>query len=196
VQALPWEELAQAIRTGDGEAIIAGLAVNGDTRGEYRFTRSFLQLPARFVERMPDDTAAGEAGSGRDAAESTAGLRVGVVRGTAHEAMLRAYFPQARTVAYTRASFVQRALKSGNVSAAFGDGVQLSFWLGSEDAEGCCRFLDGPFFSETFLGHGLAIAVLPENGRLADAFDYALLALNKNGRFADIYLRYFPNGLY
>jgi hypothetical protein len=28
------------------------------------------------------------------------------------------------------------------------------------------------------------------------AFDHALASLNRNGRFAELYLRWFPNGLY
>jgi polar amino acid transport system substrate-binding protein len=34
------------------------------------------------------------------------------------------------------------------------------------------------------------------HGWLCQAFDHALAALNRNGRFAELYLRWFPNGLY
>lgn len=192
VQALPWNELEEALLDGEGEAIIAGLSVTGENRERFRFTRSFIKLPARFIEKGKPDAES----RSRSAAKVLAGKRVGVLQGSAHEAMLEAFFPKVEPLAFGRSTIMFRALKSGRIDAAFGDGVNLSFWLGSERAEGCCRFLDGPFFSDHFLGHGLAIAVKPEDAELAAAFDYAMLALNKKGRIAEIYLRYFPNGLY
>lgn len=190
IQALPWDELRTALEEGKGEAIIAGLAVTDANRRDYRFTRTFLKLPARFVERR------GNASAERDAAEALASKRVGVLAGGAHEAMLRSFFPAVQPVTFSKAEFMFEALKEERVAAVFGDGVELSFWLASENAGDCCRFLDGPFFSDHFLGLGLAIAVASEDAVLADAFDYALLALNNSGRFAEIYLRYFPQGLY
>lgn len=192
VQALPWDELEQALLDGEGEAIIAGLSITNESRERFRFTRSFIKLPARFIEKDKPDAES----RSRSAAEVLAGKRVGVLQGSAHEAMLEAFFPEIDPLAFGRSTIMYRALKSGRIDAVFGDGVNLSFWLGSERAEGCCRFLDGPFFSDHFLGHGLAIAVTPENAELAAAFDYAMLSLNKKGRIAEIYLRYFPNGLY
>lgn len=189
IQALPFDELQRTLEAGRAEAIIAGLAVTDESRQRYRFTRSFLKLPARFLDKKEEGS-----DMAREAVEVLgADSRVGVLDGSAHEAMLRAYFPDVQPVTFSRASFMFDALKFEHLDAVFGDGVQLSFWLGSEDADDCCRFLDGPFFSERFLGNGLAIAVEPENAELVEAFDYALLALSNNGRLADIYLRYFPN---
>ena len=191
IQALPWDELDVAVEAGEGEAIIAGVRVTAESRQRYAFTRTILGLPARFVVREEDGGRDKEA---VDALEE--GARVGVLQRSAHAAMLRAYFPDLTPIAFTDASFLFDALKEGRVAAIFGDGVQMSFWLGSEDAAECCGFLDGPFLSEEYLGHGLSIAVSPDLPQLAEAFDYALLALNENGRFAELYLRYFPNGLY
>lgn len=189
IQALPWEELDAAIDTGQGEALIAGLAVSEETRRRYRFTRPYLELPARFVTRSDKAPEGG-------AAVALAGKRVGVAGNSAHAAMLRAWFPDLQAVPFDRQDWMFDALKDNRLDAVFGDGVQLSFWLSSEAAAGCCRLFDGPYISRDFLGEGLSIAVSPRNASLTRNFDNALAELNRNGRFAELYLRWFPNGLY
>ena len=189
IQVLPWSELSTAIASGQGDAIIAGVGINSVSRDDYLFTRPFLKFPARFVrsDRIEIDG---------ESALALAGRRVGVMAGSAHDAMLRAYFPQIQPVTYERDEWMFDGLKTGEVDAVFGDGVQLSFWLISNSANECCSYFDGPYFAPAFLGEGLSIAVGRNSADLADAFDHALLAISKDGRMREIYLRYFPNGLY
>ena len=189
IQALPWDELDDALSAGQAEALISGLAITPDSRASHRFTRPYLALPARFALRR--DTEISGAG-----AAVLQGRRVGVIDGTAHEAMLRDWFPDIQPVIFSRSEWMFDALKAGTIDAVFGDGLQLSFWLSSQAADSCCRFFDGPYFSQAHLGEGLAIAVHPRNEDLATAFDHAIAALNRNGRFTELYLRWFPNGLY
>jgi len=189
IQALPWNELEGALSAAQAEAVIAGLAITAESRVNHRFTRPYLALPARFALRK-------DATPGGVSAKVLSAQRVGVVGGTAHEAMLRDWFPGIKPVTFSRPEWMFDALKTGNVDAVFGDGLQLSFWLSSQTAEACCRFFDGPYFSQAHLGEGLAIAVSPRNAALASAFDHAIAALNRNGRFTELYLRWFPNGLY
>ena len=110
--------------------------------------------------------------------------------------MLRDWFSDLQPVTFSRSEWMFEALKDNTIDAVFGDGLQLSFWLSSQSTESCCRFLDGPYFSQAHLGEGLAIAVQPRKAPLSQAFDHALSALNRNGRFTELYLRWFPNGLY
>ncbi len=189
IQAVPWDELADAVLAGQGEAIIAGLAVTAENRERFAFTRPFLEFPARFVVRRATNLA-------EPLHAGIADLRVGVMAGSAHEAMLRDYFPAARAVTYSRSSWMMRDLKAGIINAVFGDGMRLSFWLPSEEAEGCCRFAGGPYLAPEYLGRGLAIAVAQENAVLAQAFDYALREISVRGTFAELYLRHFPVSYY
>jgi len=189
IQALPWGELEGALANGQAEGLISGIAITASNRAHYRFTRPYLALPARFALKK-------DASPEANSAKALAGQRIGVLSGTAHEAMLRDWFSDIKPVTFSRSEWLFDALKAGNIDAVFGDGLQLSFWLSSQSAEACCRFFDGPYFSQAHLGEGLAIAVRPGNAPLSDAFDYALAALNRNGRFTEFYLRWFPNGLY
>ncbi|TDH38187.1 transporter substrate-binding domain-containing protein [Pseudohoeflea suaedae] len=189
IQALPWEELDHALLNGQGEAIIAGLSQTPETLKNYRFSRPYMELPARFVVRR-------ESGLGENVAAELSGRKVGVVKGSAHEAMLKAWFADMEEVSFDDAAAAHAALMGKEVEALYGDGVQLSFWLQSASAANCCTFYGGPYLSSYYLGEGLAIAVTPEDADLALAFDHAISVLNRNGRFAELYLRWFPKGVY
>lgn len=189
IQALPWNELEPALEEGEGEAIIAGLAATGETRLKYAFSRSFLQFPARFA--MPKAKALAE-----PLGVGLKGKRVGVLAGTAHERMLADYFGMAQAVSYAGPDELRADLKAGRIDAIFGDGMRLSFWLGSDEAAGCCRFAGGPYLAPEYLGTGLAIAARAGDARLAEAFDYALQQISIKGVFAELYLRYFPVSFY
>ncbi|GGA78982.1 amino acid ABC transporter [Brucella endophytica] len=187
VEAVPWGELLPKLKSGDGEAIIAGLEPTAENRMEFAFSRPYLGLPARFVTRRD---------AMLDEPLNLRNKRVGVLGGTAHEAMLRRYFPSAVIENFIGKEQLFANLKSGKLDAAFGDGMTLSFWLGDKASEGCCAFSGGPYLGPQFLGSGLAIAVLGDNAQLAKAFDHALEALEQKGVLAELYLKYFPIGFY
>ncbi|MBX3578574.1 MAG: transporter substrate-binding domain-containing protein [Rhizobiaceae bacterium] len=189
IQALPWNELETTMQRGEGEAIIAGLSVTSDSRRRYAFTRSYLKFPARFV--TPKATAMAEPISGK-----LRGQRVGVLAGSAHELLLRDYFPEVKPIVYTRQDWMLADLKDRNLAAVFGDGMRLGFWLSGSEAADCCRFSGGPYMAPEYLGFGLAIAFRAQNEALAAAFDYALQQVSAKGIYAELYLRYFPVSFY
>jgi len=124
------------------------------------------------------------------------GRRIGVIAGSAHEAMLRSYFPEARPVVFSRPDWLYESLREGRLDGAFGDGMRLSFWLAGTGSGNCCRFAGGPYIAPEYLGAGLAIAVPHDKAVLAQAFDYALREISVKGTFAELYLKYFPVSFY
>ena len=189
IQAMPFGEIEAALDSGQVDAAIAGHAATAALRARFGFSRPFLALPARFAvnrKAMP----AGET------AAALAGRKVGVLAATTHEEMLKAYFPGIVPVTCETRAALLEALKAGSVEAVFTDGVQLIFWTASPAADLCCSLFDGPYFSETYLGEGLSVMLRKQDKDLTAAIDHALLMLSRNGRLQEIYLRYFPNGLY
>ena len=190
IQALPWDELDEAVTSGDGEALIAGTAITAEARETYAFSRPYLRFPARFVvAKAASDIV-------EPLHDTVIGKRIGVIDGSAHELMLRNYFPDARVVTYSRSDWLFDDLREGDLDGAFGDGMRLSFWLGGTDSADCCRFAGGPYIAPEYLGAGLAIAAARENAVLVRAFDYALREISVNGTFAELYLKYFPISFY
>jgi polar amino acid transport system substrate-binding protein len=185
IQALPWAELQDALQKKEGEAIIAGIAVTGENRSKLAFSRPYLQFPARFITPKVKSLT-------EPLTEKLKGGRVGVIAGSAHERMLRDYFPDAKVVTFEKQEWMLADLKAHTIAAAFGDGMRLGFWLAGSDSADCCRFSGGPYLAPEYLGSGLAIAVSSDSIKLAAALDYALHEINANGTFAELYLRYFP----
>lgn len=189
IQALPFGELEKVLESGGGEAVMAGMAVTPERRQRFAFSRPYLGVPARFARNLT-------AKIDGDTAAALAGRPVGVVKDTAHELMLRAFFPKVTATPFDTYEAMLEALKTGKVDAVFSDGLRLPFWVAGEASEKCCALFDGPYVSEKFLGEGLSVMLRKGDPALVTAFDQALSALSRNGRLQDIYLRYFPNGLY
>lgn len=189
IQALPYAQLQDALEAGQGDAVLAGVAVTAALRQRFVFSRPYMLLPARFIRHRETQLPGGDAAALFD-------RPVGVIAGTAHEMMLKAFFPDIKPVTFETRETLLAALKDRKVDAAFADALQLSFWTQSPAAANCCRLFDGPYLSERFLGEGMTIMLGPQGGTLATALDSALAALSRNGRLEEIYLRYFPSGLY
>ncbi|WP_246697410.1 transporter substrate-binding domain-containing protein [Rhizobium sp. G21] len=188
IEAAPYAELVTRLDKGEGEVAVAGARITPDLRDSHEFSRVYLRLPARFAARRAD--------AGPQRAPADLGDRpVGVLKGSAHEAMAKAFFPTLSLVGFADRPTMLAALRKGEVKAVFGDALQLSFWLDSKDADNCCDFLGGPYYSSHFLGEGMAAMTAPANPVVAQALDHALIAIARNGRLADLYLRYFPKGL-
>ena len=162
--------------------LAAGLAVSEATAERFAFSRPYYRFAARFL-------AAEGVEHGEDWRETAT---IGVVDGTAHAAYLRAAFPEAETLGFADAETLFRAVRQGEVTHAFGDGIDLAFWLASERAGGCCRLVGAPIFSAPFFGEGLAFAVPHGQAQLVQALDAALARLEGSGELETLMLTAFP----
>ncbi len=188
VQARRWDTLIDSLNDGHGDALIASFGINADTRSKLDFTAPYYKTPARFV--VPANSPLKDVSP-----EALAGKTIGVEPHSAHEAYLKIFFPAA-ILKTDQPANLRAALKKGEIDALFGDGVTLSLWLNSADAQNCCAFRGGPYTESRFFGEGVGIAVKKGNVTLRHALDYALAALAEKGVYADLYLKYFPVGLY
>jgi polar amino acid transport system substrate-binding protein len=188
IQQRRFDLLADALDSGQGDALIASLRIDAENRRKFDFTAPYYTTPARFVAR---------ADSQLDATpEALAGKRVGVMGKSAHQAYLAAFFPAVMPVAYETRAAMRDALKATEIDAFFDDGIISDFWLLAPEAQNCCAFRGGPFTESRFFGEGVGIAVKSGNNSLRKALDYALVTLARNGNHTDLYLKYFPIGFY
>ena len=189
IQALPYDELVPALEEGDGDAIIAGIPATAKNRGALIFTRPYLLPAARMITRRSE-------GLTDTALTSFSGRRVGVLAGSAHERFLRRDMPDVEPVIYTREEWMLDDLKAGKIDAVLGEATRYSVWLAGPGADGCCTFASGPFLAPELFGNGWMIAVSGRDQALADALNSALRAISNDQRFEQIFLRYFPLGIY
>jgi polar amino acid transport system substrate-binding protein len=185
VQMRRFDTLLDSLADNRGDAVIASIAVTPETRRRADFSDPYYRTPARFVARV-------DSGIDDVVPERIEGRKVAVVAGTAHEAYLRALFTEAEVHPYPNAEAAREALRRKEVDLLFGDGVALAFWLNGTDSEGCCAFRGGPFLESRYFGEGVGIAVKKGNDLLRQAFNWALFRLWEQGRFTDLWLRYFP----
>lgn len=189
IQARPFDNLVETVLSERADAAIAGVAITDDMRSILDFSDVYLKSPARFVVR-------------RDTPEisfTPSGLKgktLAVVARTAHEAYLAAFFPEVERKIYADDNAARRAVKNRKVDAHFGDGIQLSFWLQSELAAGCCQFAGEPYLETRFFGQGFAIAVPSGATEIRNAINAALETIYAEGVYAELYLRYFPVGFF
>lgn len=188
IQAVPWNRMQAELQSGRADAIIAGLRPSETVRETLDFTNRYLQLPARFVARK--DSALTDIRP-----ETLKDVTIAVITGTAHEAYLRAFFALADIRPVSTAEEARAALAKSEADLLFGDGITMAAWLATGEG-GCCEFRGGPYLESRFFGEGFAIAVRRGDNRLRQALDHALDVTASNGTFGNIYLRYFPIGIY
>jgi polar amino acid transport system substrate-binding protein len=189
VQARRWDTLIDSLNDGHGDALIASIAINTETRTKLDFTGPYYKTPARFVVRTASDLT-------DFSPDGLAGKTIGVEAHSAHEAYLNIFFPKAVLKTFETSASLRAALKKSEIDALFGDAVTLSQWLNGTDAQNCCAFRGGAYTEARFFGEGVGIAVKKGNVALRHALDYALAALAEKGIYADLYLKYFPIGIY
>ncbi len=190
IQARRWDTLAAALDENKGDALIASVAVTPQTREKMDFTAPYFVLPGRFAIRT------GRAPGLDPSPEKMGQAKVAVVAGSAHEAWLKRFFPKLDLKPQASRDAARTALQKGEVDALFADAASLGVWMNSQAAQGCCSFFGGAFVDTGYFGEGLAIGVGRNNQTLRRALDYALARLAQRGVYSELYLKYFPIGVF
>jgi len=186
VQARRFDTLLPSLLEGRGDVVAAALPINADLRRAHAVTRPLFRFPARFATRR--DRVA------RFEMAALSGAKVGVVAGTAHEAYLTTLLPGVARQPYPDSGEAQAALRRGEVDYLFGDGLSLALWIGGSASEECCALVGGPFLESRFFGEGIGFVMRTEDEVLRRALDFALQRLWDEGKYAELYLRFFPIG--
>jgi polar amino acid transport system substrate-binding protein len=187
VQVRRFDTLLDALGEKQGDVVAAAIPVTADLRQRFAVTAPYFKIPARLTAK---------ATPGKDAPAFTPkllqGKTIGVVEGTAHEAFAKAFMQGSTLKPYPELAAAEAALKTGGVDYVFADGLSLALWIGGEDAAGCCAFAGGPYLESRFFGEGIGFVLRGEDDPLRRALDYALQQLWKEGKYAELYLRFFP----
>jgi polar amino acid transport system substrate-binding protein len=185
IQMRRFETLISALNANQGDAAIASIAATADMRLKADFSDTYYRTPARFVTRRDSPIT-------DPLPERLESKKVAVVANTAHEAYLKALFTEVEVRAYPSADVARLALRRGDVDLMFGDAISLAFWLNGTDSENCCAFRGGPYIDSRYFGEGIGIAVRKRNDPIRLALNWALFRVWEQGRFTDLWLRYFP----
>jgi polar amino acid transport system substrate-binding protein len=187
IQVRPFATLVDGLRDGSGNAIIAGFDLEKASAEGLISSQAYLKIPGRFVVRR---SAAFDLGAPSPAA------KIGVLCGSAHAAYLARFFPDLHVTCFARPADGLDALQANKIDSVFADALSLSFWLSGPQSQECCRFQGGAFLDDRYFGAGLAVVMKSDNRQLKFAIDYALREVYRAGTYEELYLRYFPVGLF
>jgi polar amino acid transport system substrate-binding protein len=182
IQMRRFDTLIGSLVEARGDAVIASIRPTPALRERVDFSDPYYRTPARFVAARPV----------RAGPLDPAGRRVAVVEASAHEAFLTTFFPQAIRQPFPDLAAARAALKERKVDLVFADGIQLAIWLNGTDSAGCCAFAGGPYLESRFFGEGIAIQVRRGDDNLRKAINWGLFQVWEKGRFAPLWLKYFP----
>jgi polar amino acid transport system substrate-binding protein len=187
VQVRRFDTLLDALAETQGDVVAAAIPVTADLRQRFAVTAPYFKIPARLATRTADlkDVSA-------FSPKLLQGKTVGVVEGTAHEAFAKAFMKTSTLKPYPDLAAAEAELKGGGVDYVFADGLSLALWIGGENADGCCVLAGGPYLESRFFGEGIGFITRSEDDTLRRALDYALQQLWKEGKYAELYLRFFP----
>ncbi|WP_246776645.1 transporter substrate-binding domain-containing protein [Microvirga sp. VF16] len=185
IQVRRFDMLLDALNERQGDVVAAAIPVNADLRRRFAVTSPYFKIPARFVVRRDRNQPAPDA-------KTLQGKTIGVVGGTAHEAFAKAFMAGSTLKPYPEAAAAQAALKAGEVDYLFADGLGFALWIGGEEAGGCCDFSGGSYLESRFFGEGIGFITRTDDDALRRALDFALQQLWKEGKYAELYLRFFP----
>jgi polar amino acid transport system substrate-binding protein len=185
VKDVDWAEIFTTLDQGEADAAIASIRISAESLEKADFSSRYYATPARFVALKTNEL--------KDIRpETLEGMKVGVAKGTGHEAYLKLFFPDVAIATFDSAEDATKALKNGAIDFVFGDGIGLTFWINGVTSEGCCEFRGGPYLDSKYFGEGVGIAVKKDNRQLAEILNYALEQVHASGRYEELFLRYFP----
>ena len=189
VQVRPWAELLPALKRGEADAVIASHAISPNALAEFAFSDRYYHTPAWFAGRRGGNAVV-------PTPEGLEGLRIGVARGSPHEAYLKAFFRDSAITAFENAELARDALTGGKVDLIFDDGTSLAFWLNGTLSRECCEFKGGPYHEPKFFGDGVGVVVRKQDAQLKGLINLALRRVRDSGRYEELMLRYFPSRIY
>jgi polar amino acid transport system substrate-binding protein len=185
IQPWPWEQATDALAENQGDALIAGLAINPANADRFDFSNVYMVFPARFVVGR---------NTGADFDPANAGNVFAVRDGSAQAKYAARFFTSATVTGYPDEIAALKAVATGQATAYFGDAMRAAFWL--NDNPSCCRFWGEPYFDRAYFGRGMAIALPAGHDAVRLAINRALVRMKQDGTFDELYLKWFPVGFY
>lgn len=183
-----WDGIIPALLEKKCDAIIASMSATDERKQVIDFTGKYYIAPNQFAGRKDAGLVA--------TPEGLEGKRVGVQRGTIHQAYMEKHFPGVEIVAYGSMDEAQLDLTSGRIDAIIGDGIQIDAGLLKSPQGADYAFFGEPVYDPAIHGTGASIGVRKEDAELRDKLSAAILGIREKGAYGEISDRYFGMDIY
>lgn len=189
VKPVTFTDLLPALQRGEGDVVVSGIRPTATVLDKMNMTRPYFMSFGRFVTRLGSPVQATDT-------RAMAGRRIGSVKGTSHDAWLVKYYSRSALSSFSSFDEMTEALRTGSIDAAFGDAMQLAFWLKGTRSRSCCAVLGKGYIDrETFSRNLVFLTKKTDNG-LTAAFDQSLDQLEANGTTAQVFSAYLPGSVW
>ncbi|PXW68034.1 amino acid ABC transporter substrate-binding protein (PAAT family) [Loktanella sp. PT4BL] len=182
-----WDGMIPALIANKYDAIVASMSITEDRLRLVDFSEKYYQTPSRFV--------AAEGATFELTPEGTAGLKIGVLRGTTLQCHVEKAFPDADLRLYNTQEDVFADLVAGRLDMQLNNTLQaIDGFLNTPQGEGFA-FLGDNVDDPECLGEGTGIAVR-KGDELAAELSTAIAAIRADGTYAAINDTYFDVDIY
>ena len=188
VDLIPRDEIANEF-IGDRDVLLSTLPELEPRLARYALTQPILQNTARFLVLQGTSLQRGWP-------EDLASVRIGVINASPYQRYLEEVLLISPSAEFANLQEAIEALRAGLIDALFADSLRLNFFLNTTAGE-CCRLLEGAYLDARYFREKVVMAVRRNNPELRQLMSSGIANLTRNeSRWGQIYLRYFPFGLY
>ncbi len=182
-----WDGMIPALIANKYDAIVASMSITEDRKKRVDFTAKYYFTPSRFVAK--------EGSTIELTMEGTAGIKIGVLRGTTLQCYVEKHFPDADLKLYNTQEDVFADLAAGRLDMQLNNTLQaMDGFLNTPLGKGFA--FHGPNLDDVdCLGAGTGIAVR-KGDPLAAELSEAILAIRANGVYKAINEKYFSVDIY
>ena len=179
-----FDGLIPALQSRKVDAIFASVAITEERLKVVAFTKPYYNTPARLVAKAGVPLEPTPAG--------LKGKKIGVQRGTTHEAYAAKTYTQSEIVRYSSQDQVFLDLKSGRIDATLMDSPAGDFGF-LKKPEGKGFAFSGPaILDDKIFGVGTGVGMRkPDEATLGKKFNAAIDAVRANGTFKKLADKYF-----
>lgn len=182
-----WDGMIPALMANKYDAIVASMSITEDRRRKVDFSEKYYFTPTRFIAK--------EGASFEMTREGTAGLKIGLLRGTTMQCYVEKHFPDADIKLYNTQEDVYADLVAGRLDMQVNNTLQaIDGFLNTDQGQGFA-FLGEDLDDVACLGEGTGIAVR-KGDPLADELTAAIAAIRADGTYMTINDKYFSIDIY
>ncbi len=189
VKAMGFNELLPALQRREADIIISGIRPTAELTDTARMTKPYFTSSGKFAVRLGSPVQATDI-------RTMAGRRIGTVKGSVHEAWLARYYGRSALTSFANFDDMSEALRTGSIDAAFGDSMQLGYWLKGARSRNCCAALGKAFIDRDSFSRNLVFITRKDDDGLTEALDQVLDQLEVNGTTAQVFAGYLPTSVW
>ncbi|WP_136069042.1 transporter substrate-binding domain-containing protein [Modicisalibacter radicis] len=184
-----WDGIIPGLLARKYDAIMSSLSITDARRKKVLFSKPYLKLPTVWLVPADSDLVPGDGGGMKVDRAFLEGKSVGVQRGSIQDDYVTDHYAEVTDIKrFSSAEDIFIDLSTQRADLALVDYPLALPLLEKGTYQTLGERIDGP---ERYFGKGAGIAFRKRDVDLADTFDEALEALEKNGRYEAIYSQYF-----